>query len=667
VPAARGCVALLLVLVLAAFLRLISIDAGWFGADQARDLTWAGSIAAGDELPRVGPLMRGRAHLGATYYYFWAVPALFGNDPRLAYAFAALLGVAAVAGCSVLAARIGGRTAGVLAALLLATDPAAVIDSRVAWAPAVLPPVTAAVLLLCHALLRKPTVARAAATAATATLATQLHLAAAPLVLVATGSALARGRALGARGLVVTALAALIPLVPMAVAWRLDAGSGGAIAGDVRAARRESGEIATSTSPGESAASASRSTAPVAASSTATRPPTEGRIGDLLLVSGRTVEGYLPPRDERAALLTAWALCERLALSIALVGAVLVALRMLGGSPFPTSPLPELLAFALAIGAVVLLPAEAWYYYLDGALVPGCVLLALAASAPGKPAVVLRFVLIAAVTLRVTGLLVWLQTGPATGLVRANLEWLRVGGSDEEQLAGRARLPTLAIKQAAARAIVGDLGIPADRVRSRVHGAGFGDLDTDNGFFFARAAQGGVSTASPRPQTPPLHALVAYPEELPESWLDRFAPPLRVGPLAIYRYSPSVDTESARIRDCGDAPLPSSQLVDPREYGFGLPELPAWPCSPGDLELEVPIAAAPPGTVVRVVARVQGAARVVSLESAPAGIPIATTPPGSSMGLELPAAATRLSVQLQVDGPAALDLYELHGADRAAH
>ena len=67
-PAAGGRVALLLILLLAAFLRLLAIDAGWFGVDQARDLAWAASIVSGEELPHVGPLMRGRVHLPGPLY-----------------------------------------------------------------------------------------------------------------------------------------------------------------------------------------------------------------------------------------------------------------------------------------------------------------------------------------------------------------------------------------------------------------------------------------------------------------------------------------------------------------------------------------------------------------------------------------------------------------------
>ena len=91
-----------LLLALAAALRLWHLDAGWFGVDQARDATWAERIASGTAWPVAGPQMRNRVRLGATYYFFWALPALVADSPLAGYAFAALLGTAAVAGAGLL-------------------------------------------------------------------------------------------------------------------------------------------------------------------------------------------------------------------------------------------------------------------------------------------------------------------------------------------------------------------------------------------------------------------------------------------------------------------------------------------------------------------------------------------------------------------------------------
>lgn len=589
--------------------------------------------------------MRGRVHLGATYYYFWSIPAWLGDDPRFAYGFAALLGVGAVAATWSLGRGLGDERTGRLAALLLATSPAAVIDSRIAWAPAAIPALTAALLLLVHAVLRHATAARAMATAATAALATQLHLATAPLLAVAGGSLLARSRHLGVRGIALAVVAALVPLAPMALAWRLDAGAEGPAHGDVRV------RPATVDAP-------DRTLPPVDAPA---RDPRRGRAVDLLTVGGRTIEGYTAPPAERSPLVSLWIAVERLALPVALVAALLVAVRTARSRRGVHSPLPELAAFALALGAVALLPAEAWYYYLDTALVPGCVLLGVAATAPGaRFAAPLRIALLAAVAIRTVGLFAWIASAHSTGVVRANLELLRLGGSDETQLDGRARLPTVAVKQDAASILATELGFSSNDLRTRAHGTGFSDLDTDNGAFFARAA-------AARPEGKALadasrHALAVYDGELPPEWTDRFAPALRAGPLAIYSYVPSVRAESARIAGCYETTtLPARPLGDPRDYGFGVPTLPTWPCAPGRLEIDVPVAAAPADTQVRVFARMQGAGRVVGIASDPPGEPVVATAPGAGTGLALPADARKLRLEVLVDGPAELDLYELHG------
>jgi hypothetical protein len=595
--------------------------------------------------------MRGRIHLGATYYYFWSLPAWFGDDPRLAYGFAALLGVAAVAATYVLGRELVGPRTGRLAALLLATSPAAVLDSRIAWAPAAIPPLTALLLLLVHALLRRVTSPRAMATAATAALATQLHLATAPLLAVAAGGLLARSRRLGVRGLAFATLAGLLPLAPMALAWRLDAGAEGPAHGDVR----------------ERPAVTASAEGPAPHAEPDGRDPTRGRIADLIAVGGRTLEGYTEPPGERSALVSLWIAVERLALPVAIAAALLVAVRTARGAHRAVSPVPELATFALALGAVAVLPTEAWYYYLDTALVPGCVLLAVAATTPGaRFATPLRLVLLAAAAIRTIGLLAWIASAHSTGVVRANLELLRIGGSDETQLDGRARLPTVAVKQAAAAFLAREIGGPTRTLRERVHGTGFADLDTDNGYFFQRAGRAVDETAVASMELAGSvrgkHALAVYGGELPPEWTDRFEPARRAGPLAIYSYAPSVRADSARISGCSETTSPPARpLADPRDYGFGQPDLPRWPCAPGPIEIDVPLDATPVNTTVRVFARMEGAGRVLQIASDPPGEPVVASAPGAGAGIVLPANARRLRLGLVVDGPAALDLYELHG------
>ena len=55
-------------MLLSAALRLVALDSGWFGVDQARDIAWAERIASGAGHPAAGPLMGNRFHLGSLYY-----------------------------------------------------------------------------------------------------------------------------------------------------------------------------------------------------------------------------------------------------------------------------------------------------------------------------------------------------------------------------------------------------------------------------------------------------------------------------------------------------------------------------------------------------------------------------------------------------------------------
>jgi hypothetical protein len=91
-----------------------------------------------------------------------------------------------------------------------------------------------------------------------------------------------------------------------------------------------------------------------------------------------------------------------------------------------------------------------------------------------------------------------------------------------------------------------------------------------------------------------------------------------------------------------------------------------WGCP--DPTIVVPLDHEPRDTVLRVFARVVGQGEVVALESDPPGRRVTTDAPGAGVGIEPPRGASAVRIQLRVDGPAALDVYELHGsvAPRAA-
>lgn len=125
---------------LAAVLRLSSLDLIEFKADEANHL-WRGlEIVEHGRLPLVGsPSSYGPAK-PPMMTYLMAIPLVFGRDPRYAAAFVALLNVAAVAGTYVIACRYYGRRAALFAGLLFAVNPWAVVLSRKAFTADVLAP-----------------------------------------------------------------------------------------------------------------------------------------------------------------------------------------------------------------------------------------------------------------------------------------------------------------------------------------------------------------------------------------------------------------------------------------------------------------------------------------------------------------------------------------------
>jgi len=601
---------------LAAALRLVHLDAGWFGVDQARDVTWAELIASGQTHPTVGPPMRNRFHLGALYYDFWALPALFSTSPLAAYVHAGVLGTLSVVLVWCLTRALAGAAAGLAAAALLATSPVAVLDSRIAWAPAALPFWSALLLLVAVWFARAPTAPRAALLLFLAAFGTQLHVAAAPLALLAGGVVLWQVRALSWRGLLLAALGGAAPLVPMLLA------------------------LAT----------------PVAqTAAAAVADPMQHRLRDILALVPRLVTGLTPvglPPGVRA-----WLSAEA-ALTAATIAAGLY-LLLRPAAPGRDARL-RLVALALFAGlaAVALLPAEAWYYYLDGVLVPGAVVLGVTWQALRWRRAAVA-VLACCVVARALLLTWWIVGAASAGHVSANLDFLRLGGPRPTDPEGRARLLSVATKQSAATILANDVGLSLDRFWRDVHGSAFADLDTDNGYFFRRAAEAGRHrTTTPRPDQG-ASALVHYRGDFPSGWLARSGLALAAGPLEIRTYEPALDLGAARLVGCGDEPPPAQRPRSPLDYGSGEPVLPDWPCAMPTVA--VPVRAPAPDVALRVFARTEGAARVLEVTADPPGSPVASTAPGAGIGLALAPGPARLLVRLQVSGPARLDLYELHG------
>ncbi|MFP6662800.1 MAG: hypothetical protein VCC00_01195 [Deltaproteobacteria bacterium] len=615
-PRTLPAILLALILALAAVLRLLWLDAGWFGVDQARDISWAEAMVSGEAFPWAGPAMRNRIRLGAGYYWFWAIPALVSRSAIASYAFAGCLGILAVAGTARLAGRLGGAAAALFAAAWLAASPIAVMDARIAWAPAALPAVTAIFYLAVLRVQEAPRASRVAWLFFVAAGATQLHLSAVSLFVVAGWVLLRERRTLGRAGLAAALAGMLVPLVPMALALLAPLPTAAMGAGAMRLF--------------------------------------SGRLMDLLLHSGRVLEGFVAPVAARPVLVSWWILAEMGAFALVLVLVVAAARSLLR----PETPKPRregvgalLVGFVAAIVFVLFLPAEAWYYYLDVALVPAAVLLGVALARPPRARVVAA-IFVFLIVVRAVGLLWWVADARARGTVAVNLEWMRLGGMVAEGAELRARIPTVATRRRIVEILDRQLGISLDRVFQDVHGTGFTDLIADNGFFVHRMEGVRRDTG--------LSALVVHRGDVPEAWVAAM-PQRQAGPMLVFAYQSLLDLDAARLEGCGpEARLPARIVPQPLAYGLGEMRRQEWPCA--EPVLVVPLRAAGTAGPVRVVAQISGAAEIVSLRSQPMGRPIRAPLPGGGAGILLPALAAEIRLQLRVSGPADLDLFELHGA-----
>lgn len=148
-------VAILIILLVAAFLRLHNIDKYMtFLGDEGRDAIVVQDIitgfddilqgdfhAAAEHLTLLGPTASvGGFYLGPIYYYFMApFMWLFGGHPAGAAVMVALFGIATVWLIYKVTAEFFNRKAGIIAALLYSIAPIIIIYSRASWNPNLMP------------------------------------------------------------------------------------------------------------------------------------------------------------------------------------------------------------------------------------------------------------------------------------------------------------------------------------------------------------------------------------------------------------------------------------------------------------------------------------------------------------------------------------------------
>ena len=133
-------VALAAILLLAAWLRFEHLDHAEFQWDQGEISKWALRMGRQGQIAWVGPPSSTglSSFLGAIWLY--AIPYALSPSPVFATGFVAAINLAAVVGCYLLARRLFGATAALVASLLYTVGPWAVIYSRKVWHTTLLPP-----------------------------------------------------------------------------------------------------------------------------------------------------------------------------------------------------------------------------------------------------------------------------------------------------------------------------------------------------------------------------------------------------------------------------------------------------------------------------------------------------------------------------------------------
>ncbi len=132
--------ALVAIILLAAYLRLGNLGLTEFKLDEAHVCSKAADFLASGRPPLVGIGSSVGAANPPLFIYLTAVPVSLSKNPAVIAGFIALLNVGAVLGCYLLTREYFGDKAALIATLLFAVSPWAVFYSRKIWAQDLLPP-----------------------------------------------------------------------------------------------------------------------------------------------------------------------------------------------------------------------------------------------------------------------------------------------------------------------------------------------------------------------------------------------------------------------------------------------------------------------------------------------------------------------------------------------
>lgn len=131
---------LIVLIFLAAWLRCAHLDQTEFLWDQSEISKWALQLAREGRFSWIGPVSSTGIDTFPVAIWLWAIPYAISTSPVFASGFLAVFHLLAIVGYYVLVRRWFGRAAALIATLLFAVAPWAVIYARKIWHTTLLPP-----------------------------------------------------------------------------------------------------------------------------------------------------------------------------------------------------------------------------------------------------------------------------------------------------------------------------------------------------------------------------------------------------------------------------------------------------------------------------------------------------------------------------------------------
>jgi hypothetical protein len=559
-----GGVALAIILLVAAYVRLAHPELSWFSIDQARDAHTALGIVSGRSFPLLGvEIAGGPAHTwGPAYFYLIAVPFAVSRDPAFAVA---VLSATTLAGL-LMTYRLGlvlfSRPVGLLSAALVATYPLAVIESTTLWNGALVP-VFAVIFFyaLCSLVVHGRSVMIIPAVTALAVL-VQLHLSALSLVIVLVLTVALFRPGMRAIHLVIGLGVLLALMLPYLVAQWL-----GGLA-DLRAAASSGGQfrVPGPLALGELALRVLLASPDIVAGIPALH---ETWRPGVLLALHRLEAWALVLGLAFAGLTAVWGSVRRGARDGSYPGVVLVTLGfaiplVMIGARQDTKPYYFNVAYPMPFIAAALLVSRGieWVGTIAGARARRALWAGLAMVMAVTVTVQVDFHRQMWRTIRTTGAAVWTP--------------------------GRLELMAIRYKAELARILVNDFGADSPDVFLRVHGSRARDWLEDQGYFFESIRAAGRSPIAARP-SPSLHYAVVRDEG--DAAIVQGRRSARAGPYTVTEYRPLIEYSTWRCAQppAGDSRLhggeaaaawtpvrlPTAGLPQPTMYGSVPPR--SWP------------------------------------------------------------------------------------------